>query len=987
LFTVNRSDTLLLPGVISGTGQLNQNGIGTLILSGNNTFTGTTNINAGTLQLGNGGTSGSLHGPIINNSTLRFNRSDVFTQVGTISGTGNLIQAGSGTLILSSTHTYGGGTLVTNGTLRLTQADAIGSGNLTVQNNAILQLTNGITLPVGQTLSLTGTLQSDGGANTWLSNITLAGNSTFSNTTAGTTFTIGSGSFTEFINTQPAGFTLTFDGPGDIFLNSTITGSDNLITTGPANVIKNGSGTLTFFADENAYTGSTTVNDGTLILDTITDLNGAIKGTLVTIGDGLGAPQSAIVQLGPIIAPLANEMINNTAQVRLFFDGLFNLNTQTETIGSLQFTGGTITTGTGGSLRFDPLTPAGGITTNAAPGQLALIDATGGTLHLNGQRTLTIAAGGNAADLEIRGPIVDGTVSSGLTQQGNGILLLSGISTYTGPTNILGGTLRLEGNLGNTAVTIANGATLGGSGTLGGTLIVQSGGLLSPGSSPGILTVGALTLLPGSTTLFEIEGLTPGTQHDQIQVLGHAALAGTAQILFNNFTPSDGDTFTLIQAGSLTGTYDNVTSNLGAIFALDTTYSPTTFQLAIRVTQLDYTTFALTPNQFNVAANLDTFSRLGSMPELITLLNGLDAANLSNALQQISPDGLGSMAVMARQYNRSQGRNLFHRLSEWRLTDGGIAGTVSTASLRLLDWTSQPVIAGTKLREYTPVSLDSITAPGWSLFASGTGQFGDIESDGNGSGFDFTTGGMTFGIDRKITRIADGDVIGGFYAGYAGSDAKLDGAGGRIETDGGKFGVFGSWVKEGLYVNAQVGGGISNYDTRRNVLGQRQIGSTTGYEFMSEGAIGHEWTRGPWTFGPEAALSYSYIGIDRFTERGGIAPLQIQDQDLHSLQTRLGWRTSYEWTGRNQWWLRPAVHASWGHEFLDTATAIESRFASGAGGIFSVMPTQTGRDTAIAGASLTFGQGTNWNGWIAYEAEVGSNLSVHTLNAGAAFKF
>ena len=84
---VNRSDTLTLSGVISGTGAFQQNGTGTTILTAANTYLGGTTINAGTLQLGNGGTSGSITGNVLNNSTLAVNRSDSLTLSGVISGT------------------------------------------------------------------------------------------------------------------------------------------------------------------------------------------------------------------------------------------------------------------------------------------------------------------------------------------------------------------------------------------------------------------------------------------------------------------------------------------------------------------------------------------------------------------------------------------------------------------------------------------------------------------------------------------------------------------------------------------------------------------------------------------------------------------------------------------------------------------------------------------------------------------------------------
>ena len=113
----NRSDIVTFSGGILGTGALTQAGSGTLILTGANTHTGGTTIDAGTLQIGSGGTLGSLTGDIENNAALSFNRSDTVTYNGVISETGTVTQAGSGTLILTGTNTYTGATTISDGTL------------------------------------------------------------------------------------------------------------------------------------------------------------------------------------------------------------------------------------------------------------------------------------------------------------------------------------------------------------------------------------------------------------------------------------------------------------------------------------------------------------------------------------------------------------------------------------------------------------------------------------------------------------------------------------------------------------------------------------------------------------------------------------------------------------------------------------------------------------------------------------------------------
>jgi autotransporter-associated beta strand protein len=124
-WTVSPGVTMTASGVLAGSNaSITKAGTGTMFLSANNTYNGTTVINAGTVQIGAGGTTGALSSgsAITNNATLVFNRSNTITQgtdfANSITGTGNLIQAGSGTLVLG-TNTYNGATTVNAGTLQL----------------------------------------------------------------------------------------------------------------------------------------------------------------------------------------------------------------------------------------------------------------------------------------------------------------------------------------------------------------------------------------------------------------------------------------------------------------------------------------------------------------------------------------------------------------------------------------------------------------------------------------------------------------------------------------------------------------------------------------------------------------------------------------------------------------------------------------------------------------------------------------------------
>ena len=221
-----RTDTSVFNGVISGTGTVSQIGAGTTVLTAANSYGGGTIISGGTLQIGNGGTTGSVTGNIADDGTLGFNRSDATSFGGNISGTGGVSLIGTGVLTLTGVESYTGATSIAGVSTLVVASGASIATSSDVIDNGVLDMTAS---PAPQLASLGG---------------------------------LGS----VLIGAQ----TLAFTNGADAFAGN-VAGSGGLTVNGGAQIL---SGT-------NSYTGATVVNGGTLTV------NGAITGSSgVTVNSG-----------------------------------------------------------------------------------------------------------------------------------------------------------------------------------------------------------------------------------------------------------------------------------------------------------------------------------------------------------------------------------------------------------------------------------------------------------------------------------------------------------------------------------------------------------------------------------------------------------------------------------------------------------------------------------------------------------------------------
>ncbi len=253
-------------------------GTATLILSGNNAYNRTV-ISGGTLQFGAGGTTGRPGtGDITNNANLAFNRSDTLLLTNNIAGTGTVVQAGSGTLVLLGTNTYAGPTVINAGTLSVDSDARLGTppgsptpGSLVI-NDGVFRASAGFTLDANRGIALGPTSGSGSGTISVAAGQTLVYNGVVAdNGGTGSLIKSGSGALELGGSSTHSGGTTV--GAGDLRVTGTVSGNATVASGG----ILSGNGTITGTVTvQSGGTVSPGVSVGTLNVGSLTMNAGSV---------------------------------------------------------------------------------------------------------------------------------------------------------------------------------------------------------------------------------------------------------------------------------------------------------------------------------------------------------------------------------------------------------------------------------------------------------------------------------------------------------------------------------------------------------------------------------------------------------------------------------------------------------------------------------------------------------------------------------------
>ena len=761
---------------------------------------------------------------------------------------------------------------------------------------------------------------------------------------------------------------------------------------------KEGGGTIEL-QGMNTYSGGTVINDGTLVIGTGGQIlnNVTVDGGALDINNNDGVTGNATINSGGRVILNAANALTGNATVNT--GGTVAFGTDDGLMGNLIFNGGTLEAVGGARMISDNITLIDDLSISGSE-NITIVSA----IALTADRIFDVS---NSASSIISG-ILSGT--GDFIKNGSGTLDLQAANTYTGTTTINNGRLIVTGSVVSDVFVNGASAELAGTGTFMGDVTVTQGDI-SPGDFGSIGTMNVTgDLVLATQSELRIDLALDSASADRLIVGGTFTRGGEVVVNLPSVSGLlNGTSIVVAEADIIDGAFDNqIVEPFAAFdFTLDLTAdvngANTTDELRLIVETVPYTITAATGNQASVANALETIrvAPTGDETTVINALNILNTAQLRSAMDQIVPEEIGAMPAVALSSSSAQAGNVDSRLAEVRQ---GVRGH-SARNLQLANLSNDPQDDLTMLalasQASEPWRSDSWRSDTWSsdygdqrwspnqpwnFFAAGAGTFGEVDSTKEQAGYDFQTGEITFGVDRRL----DPYTIAGATIGYANSQVDIDSSGGDTDVNSVKFGVYGTFHNNGIYVNGMIGGGYHMYDTDRRIqfgtINRTASSSPDGIEFNAMLSIGFDVDFKDWVIQPIGSVRYAAITIEDYSESGAQSlNLDVDRQTVDSFLLEVGIRasTSFQYLDYR---VIPELRVSLQHEAEDQGPSGSARFASG--GSFSFETTDLGDNGLVLGAGVTILLDNQTSYFIDLQSDIGErDYIAHSVRAGIRVPF
>ncbi|MFO0990795.1 MAG: autotransporter domain-containing protein [Hyphomicrobiales bacterium] len=515
-----------------------------------------------------------------------------------------------------------------------------------------------------------------------------------------------------------------------------------------------------------------------------------------------------------------------------------------------------------------------------------------GETNLGGQNLIITNASGIFSGVISDDGVFPGITGGSLTLAG-GVLTLSGLNTYTGPTRVENGALIVNGAIASN-VTVDPGATLAGTGkveSIDVAGIISPGGTTAPGHGIGTLRIAGDAVLAGAA--YAVDANAAGAS-DKL-VIDDAVTLDNARLLVlaegGDYAPST--SYLVIDktsAGAIVGDFSQITSN--SIFV-----SPSLVydggngnDAVVTLDAVPYETFAETHNQRAVANALDA----GTFGPLAASIFYLDEASVREAFTQLAgevhPTTLGILAEDSRYLRQAVlGRTVQAQYqdlgSEIAISPaGGVGGPEGPAASQVGFWTQA------------------------------FGSWASYDGNDNTAGGKRDLGGFVSGLDVGL----DGGWRLGAAAGYGHSSIALDAGAGSADVDSFSLAAYGGGSLGPVALRAGAAWSWHDIDTARSVVYpgvfEREKASYDGDTGQIFGELAYPILLGDSAVEPFAGLAYVHVKTDGFHEDGGIAALIGENADEDVGFSTLGVR----WAGRlaiGETALMPRASLAWQHGF------------------------------------------------------------------------